>query len=179
MPAPKYHPAEIEHILKSLTILVDTREQDTPRARARYKQFGCEYERKALKFGDYSAQLTGLDGETINLENTVSVERKMNLDELCNCFCQGRERFRREFERARTAGAAVYLVIENDNLDNAYNGAYRSRMNPNALTASFFSWCIEFNIIPVFISEKRSGKVIRDILYREARWWLEKQEVTE
>ena len=178
MPA-KYHPTEIEHILRSFTILVDTREQDTPRARARYKQFGCEYERKALRFGDYSARLTGLEGEEISLENVICVERKMDLGELCSCFCQGRERFRREFERAKNAGAVVYLLIENDSLDAAYKGSYRSRMHPNALTASIFSWCIEFEIVPLFISSERSGQLIHDILYREARWWLEKQEVAE
>lgn len=175
----KYHPCEIERILRSMVILVDTREQDTARARKRYKQFGCEFERKALKFGDYSARLTGLDGEGINLEGVVCVERKMDLDELCNCFCQGRERFHREFERALAAGAHVYLLIENDNLDNAYAGAYRSRMNPKALTASILAWSIEFGIIPLFISADRSGQLTRDILYREARAYLERQEATE
>lgn len=176
MSAPKYHPAEIDRILKSLVVLVDTREQPTARAGRRYAQFGCEHERKALKFGDYSARLTGLDGEEISLEKVVSIERKMDLGELCSCFCHGRERFRREFERAQTAGAHVYLLIENDSLDIAYKGAYRSRMNPRALTASIFSWCIEFGIVPLFISTERSGQLIHDILYREARWWLEKQE---
>lgn len=179
MPVKKYHPVEIDRILKTLVILVDTREQDTERARKRYAQFGCEHERKALRFGDYSARLTGLEGEEISLENVVSVERKMDLDELCGCFCHGRERFRREFERALTAGAHVYLLIENDSLDAAYKGAYRSRMNPRALTASILSWCIEFGIMPLFISSERSGRLIRDILYREARRWLEQQEVAE
>lgn len=178
MPA-KYHPAEIEHILKSLTILVDTREQPTLRASERYAQFGCEFERRALRFGDYSARLTGIDGEEISLESVICIERKMDLGELCNCFCRGRERFRREFERAKNAGAVVYLLIENDSLDAAYEGTYRSKMHPNSLTASIFSWCIEFEIVPLFISSKRSGKLIHDILYREARWWLEKQEVEE
>lgn len=179
MPAKKYHPSEIDRILKTLVILVDTREQPTERARKRYAQFGCEHERRTLKFGDYSARLTGLEGEEISLENVASVERKMDLGELCGCFCHSRERFRREFERAQTAGAHVYLLIENDDLDDAYKGAYRSKMTPRALTASIFSWCIEFGIIPLFISDWYSGRLIRDILYREARWWLEQQEVEE
>ena len=177
--AAKYHPVEVDRILKTMVILVDTREQQTARAESRYRQFGCEYERDTLKFGDYSARLTGLNGEEISLKNIVCIERKMDLDELCGCFCHGRERFRKEFERAQEAGAAVYLLIENDSLDTAYRGSYRSRMNPRALTASIFSWCIEFGITPLFISSNNSGRLIHDILYREARWWLEQQEVEE
>ena len=175
----KYHPSEIEAILRSLVVLVDTREQDTARARRRYESFGIPFERKALKFGDYSAKMKTANGEEISLENAVAIERKMNLDELCNCFCQGRERFKREFQRATAAGAHIYLLIENDSLDNAYSGRYRSRMNPKSLTASIFAWCIEFNIVPMFISAERSGQVIHDILYREAKWFLESEVMTE
>lgn len=177
----KYHPCEIERILRSMVILVDTREQDTARARIRYEQFGCEIERKALKFGDYSARLTGLEGEEINLENVVCVERKMDLDELCGCFCnnkecKNRDRFEREFERCRDSGAHMHLLIENDSLDNAYAGCYRSRMLPKALMASLLSWCIKYRFTPHFISSQRSGLLIHDILYREARAYLEEQE---
>ena len=175
----KYHPCEIEKILRTMVILVDTREQNTPKAKKRYSQFGCEVERKALKFGDYSARLTGLDGEEINLESIVCIERKMGLDELCSCFCHGRERFRREFERALNVNAKVYLLIENDTLDDAYAGAYRSKMSANSLTASILAWSIEFGIMPYFISSQRSGKLIHDILYREAKAYLERQEVLE
>lgn len=169
----KYNPCEIEKMLKSLAVLVDTREQDTARARERYLQFGVPFQRKALKFGDYSAELKGLDGEIINLESVVCVERKMSIDELCGCFCQSRERFRREFERALDAGAHVYLLVENGTLNDVYHSRYRSRMNANALAASILAWSIEFSIVPLFISADISGKLIHDILYREARWYLE------
>ena len=180
----KYHPCEIEHILRTLCILVDTREQDTVRARKRYGQFGCEFERKALKFGDYSARLTGLDGEEISLENIACIERKMDLGELCGCFCGDEEcghrgRFKRELERCAAAGAHMHLLIENDNLDNAYAGCYRSRMHPKALLGTLDSWCIKYRFTPHYISEERSGERIRDILYREARAYLEKQEMEE
>lgn len=176
MRVPKYHPCEIDRMLKSLVVLVDTREQPTERAKKRYEQFGCAYERKALKFGDYSAIITDIEGNEVSFENVAVVERKMNLDELCNCFCQGRKRFRKEFEKALNAHAHVYLLIENNSLDDAYNGTYRSKMTANSLTASIYAWCIEFEIVPLFISEKLSGKAIKDILYREAKWYLEKQE---
>ena len=177
--AAKYHPCEIEQILRTLVVLVDTREQCTARARRRYEAFGVPYERAALNFGDYSAKLTGLAGEEIDLRSIAVIERKMNLDELCSCFCHGRERFRREFQRATGAGAKVYLLIEDDSLDRAYAGAYCSRMLPQSLTASIFAWSIEFGIIPLFISHDRTGKLIHDIMHREARWYLENLEAAD
>lgn len=169
----KYHPSEIERILRTLVVLVDTREQDTARARERYESFGLPFERQTLKFGDYSAKLTGLEGEEISLENIVSIERKMSIDELCGCFCQSRERFRREFERALDAGAHVYLLIENGSMTDVYKGRYGSRMNSHALASSILSWSLEFGMTPLFISQTESGRLIHDILYREARWYLE------
>lgn len=172
----KYHPCEIERVLSSLCVLVDTREQDTLRARRRYKNIGIPYKRQTLKFGDYSAEMTDISGNIITLENVVVIERKMNLDELANCFCRGRERFRKEFEKAKNSGARVYLIIENDSLDDAYNHTYRSQMTPQSLIMSILAWAIEFGITPYFISAANSGKLIHDILYREAKNYLEQVE---
>lgn len=42
---------EVENCLRSMEVLVDTREQDTERARERYNRFPCEYVRQALSYG--------------------------------------------------------------------------------------------------------------------------------
>ena len=90
-------PREIETALGGMVVLVDTREQDTPRLRARLKEINCPYERHKLDFGDYSAKLpVGDDWIYLN----VAIERKMDFDELAQCFCKGRARFAREFDRA-------------------------------------------------------------------------------
>lgn len=39
------HPVEQKSVLDSMVILVDTREQDTPRLRLRLKKMECPYER--------------------------------------------------------------------------------------------------------------------------------------
>ena len=108
--------------LDSMVILVDTREQDTPSLRRRLELMNCPWERQKLDFGDYSAKCRLPDGEWLDLSPKVAVERKMSFDELCACFCRGRQRFTREFERAREAGAAVYLLIENASWENALAG---------------------------------------------------------
>lgn len=167
------NPFEVSRALKNLTLIVDTREQDTDRLRRRIRQTGLSFVRQKLDFGDYSAKTTLDNGTEFDISSSVSIERKMNLDELCNCYCKGRKRFTREFERAKSAGAKVYLLIENANWEKAYNGSYRSKMSPQALTASLFAWLARYNCQIVFCKEETSGKIIREILYREMKERLE------
>lgn len=159
---------EVEAALQTMTVLVDTREQDTFRARKRLRDLGCPYERKALSFGDYSVKCDRLE-----LSGLVAVERKMDLDELCNCYCKDRPRFAREFERAREAGAKLYLLVENADWEKIYSGAYRSRMRPSALVASALAWLARYNCQILFCAPSTSGKLIHDVLYRELKQRLE------
>lgn len=167
------NPFEVSRALKNLTLIVDTREQDTDRLRRRIRQTGLSFVRQRLDFGDYSAKTTLDNGTEFDISSSVSIERKMNLDELCACYCKGRKRFTREFERAKSAGAKVYLLIENANWEKAYNGSYRSKMSPQALTASLFAWLARYNCQIIFCKEETSGKIIREILYREMKERLE------
>lgn len=169
------NPFEVSRALKNLTLIVDTREQDTDRLRRRIRQTGLSFVRQKLDFGDYSAKTTLDNGTEFDISSSVSIERKMNLDELCACYCKGRKRFTREFERAKSAGAKVYLLIENANWEKAYSGSYRSKMSPQALTASLFAWLARYNCQIIFCKEETSGKIIREILYREMKERLESE----
>ena len=164
-------PHEIEEALKGMVVLVDTREQDTARLRVRLKDMKCEHERCKLDFGDYSAKVP-VNGEWLTLN--VAIERKMDLDELAQCYCNGRKRFEREFERAQTAGAKIYLLIENATWEDAYTGNYRSKMAPQALIASILAWLSRYRCQVIFCRQRTSGRLIYDILYREAREHLER-----
>lgn len=163
----------VETALHSMTILVDTREQDTIRARKRLRDMGCRYERQALPFGDYSAKCELPTGETIGLTGAVAIERKMDFDELCNCYCKDRPRFVREFDRATQAGARLYLLVENADWEKAYKGEYRSKMTPSALVASMLAWQVRYNCPILFCAPSTSGKLIYDVLYREMKKRLE------
>lgn len=162
------HPVEVRAALDGMVCLVDTREQDTVRARKRLADIGLPIERSALPFGDYSARCPVLD-----LRDAVSIERKMSLDEIAHCYCQDRGRFEREFERARAAGAKVYLLIEDGSWEKAYAGAYRSKMQPQALIASMTAWLARYHCQVIFCKEQTSGRLIHDILYREMKERLE------
>lgn len=162
------NPFEVNAALKSMVILWDTREQQTPRARKRLEQIQVPIERVALSFGDYSAKCNALD-----LRDSVAIERKMDLTELAHCYCQDRERFTREFERAKESGAKLYLLIENGSLDDAYSGHYRARVHPASLTASILAWLARYDCQILFCNANNTGKVVHDVLYRELKERLE------
>ena len=167
------NPFDLTDALDGMVCLVDTREQDTPRLRARLRQMECPHERVKLDFGDYSARFPLPDGEWFSLEGKVSVERKMSLDELCHCFCQDRERFAREFERARAAGAKLYLLVEDATWEHIYAGKYRSKMRETALVASVLAYLARYDCQVIFCRSATSGRLIRDILYREGKERME------
>ncbi|MBO5489183.1 MAG: ERCC4 domain-containing protein [Eubacterium sp.] len=169
---------EQKKVLESFEILVDTREQDTERARKRYESFGVPSQRAVLNYGDYTYNATLPDGSRIyDISKTICpacvVERKMNLDELAGCYTRGRQRFQKEFERAQEHGSRIYLLCENASWENLLNGKYKSRMQANAFAASTLAWMIRYNMNVIFCKEETSGRLIKEILYRDLKERLE------
>lgn len=164
----KYSDYEIEKALEEITIIADTREQDTEAFRRRFKAVELPVIRRKLDFGDYSA-IVNINGEEFSLENQVVIERKMSVDELCMCFGKERQRFQREFQRAKEAGARIYLIVENGTWENVFAGRYRSRLNAEALTASLAAWSARYNLIPMFCKPETSGRLIALLLKYELR----------
>jgi len=168
----KYTKFEIDRMIGSMVILVDTREQATHKFIRRTEGFGYPFERKCLPYGDYSVRFVDLSGESVSLENIVSIERKMSADEVCMGFTKERIRFEREFERAKADGAKIYLLIENENWEKIITGKYKSKLNPKALKASLIAWTARYNMHIFYCKEETTGSMIRDILYYELKEYL-------
>lgn len=162
------HPVEVKAALESVVLLLDTREQDTPRLRERLRKIGWPVERHKLEFGDYSVKC-----DRLSLANFVTVERKMSIDELCNCYCKDRGRFEREFERAKAAGAKIILMVEGATWEDIYGGKYRSKMKPQSLVASICAWLARYDCQVIFCKPETTGQLIKDLLYRELKERLE------
>ena len=165
----KYSPVEIEKMLDSIQIIVDTREHVNDSLKKRMEGFGRPSVRKALSYGDYSAQYSLPDGEMQTLENSVVIERKYGISEICTNFTQGRERFKREFEKAISDGAKIHIIIENATWEDIYAGRYRSKLNPTSLVASILAWCSRYNITLHFCRSESTGRLIADILHYSLR----------
>lgn len=169
---------QIESCLKSMQIVVDTREQPSKRAEERYNAFSAPYKRQALGYGDYTYNFRLPSGEWLfNSEETIKghavIERKQDLMELSQCFCQSRSRFEREFERAKECSAAIYLLVEDATWENLINGKYATKFNPKAFFASITAWMVRYDIKIIFCKSETSGKLINEILYRELKERLE------
>lgn len=169
---------DVEEILKTFRIVVDTREQATPKANHRYKSFGVPYERGTLRYGDYSANITVNDVPLYSVDSPIFskciVERKMSLDELAICFTSGRDRFEREFRRAQENGARIYMIVENGSYEKIQRHDYKSRFHPNAFLASLAAWVVRYNINLTFCQSMTSGMLIKEFLYRDIKERLEK-----
>lgn len=168
------HPVDIQNALDAALVICDTREQPTPRLKARLKQIGMPVKRKALLFGDYTIECPLPNGEVFDLSDKCAIERKESANELCNCFTHDRARFEREFERAKAANARLYLLVENTTLEMLYGGHYRSKVVPQAVIASLFAWIARYDCRLIMCREQTGGLVIRDILIREAKERLTK-----
>ncbi len=168
---------QVNEILESFRIIIDTREHTTPKASERYKSFGVPVERATLDYGDYCANITLPSGplhDTVTrIQPACVIERKMSLDELAQCFTRSRERFQREFERAANAGARIYLLVEGGSWEAIQNHRYKSRFNPAAMQASLIAWTVRYNMVPVFCKAGTSGSIIKEILYRDIKQRLE------
>lgn len=111
--------------------------------------------------------------QTQGFSRPVSIERKADLAELSQCFCQSRQRFEREFERALKNHADMYLLVEDATWENIINGKYATHYNPKAYFASITAWQARYGIKTIFCKSETSGKIIKEILYRELKERLE------
>ena len=160
------HPTEIEEALKGIVYIYDTREQPTPALKERLKYLE-RVERAKLDAGDYGAKIPMPDGSWFQVP--CGIERKMSATELAGCYCQQRKRFTAEFERAQKANIKLYLLVEGESWESIYSGAYRSQMKPQSLVASILAWLARYNCQIIFCNKHTTGKLIRDVLYREGR----------
>lgn len=164
-----------------MELLIDTREQPTPKAVQRFNCFGVPYSRTTLSYGDYAANFTMLDGSKLyDVSETINpicmIERKMSLDELAQCFTHSRDRFEREFQRAIDQGAFIHLICEQASYEMIEGHKYNSKFPPKAFLASITAWERRYNIHFHFCSSLETGHLIKEFLYRDMKERLEKGE---
>lgn len=170
-----------KEVLKSFSVIADTREQQTAKAKRRYESMGVPVERATLDYGDYTFNAVLPSGKQIydineRIAPVISIERKESLDELAQCFTRSRDRFRREFQRAADHNARIFLICENASMEKLLGGRYRSRFNENAFFGSVTAYMVRYNLGLLFCKEDTSGRLIKEILYRDLKERLERGE---
>lgn len=159
-----YTDKEILEKLKKIEIVHDTREQSNNHIINFFDKHEIPHIARKLDVGDYSVQL---DGNTF--ERRIAIERKHNLDEICSNLTLDRDRFEREFLRAKAYDTKVYLIIENASWNDVCLQNYRSKITTKSLKASLLSWQARFNITLLFCNQDETAELIYYILYYHVR----------
>lgn len=151
-------------------IIVDSREK--PKAIGRilkhFEDKGVEYEVSKLLFGDYM---------DFNRPGIV-VDRKQNVAELAkNCTVE-HERFKREMEKARKAGATLVILVEQNRYNDRGKWIHINGIEDLLLWSSphtvvtgekvyrvLASWAAKWPIRVEFCDKRQTGRRIVEILY--------------
>lgn len=165
----------MQALLKSITIVVDTREQANLHITDYFDKCDILYIERALKFADYSFICPAMPEigliEPASFEQRIVIERKSGLIELSGCLAQSRERFERELEKARVAGTKLILLVENGNYEKILKHEYRTDLNEKSYIASLFSFQARYNVEIQFIPSKMAGWFI----YNTFRYFLREE----
>lgn len=162
-----YTDSEQKQLLKSLVILIDTRENVNDHITGYFDKKGIAFKTQKLDSGDYSVMLPAAPGLGIMrdtyFDKQIIIERKVDLTELSSNLAQYRERFESEFYRV--PGCRKYLLIESGSYSNVFDGKYNTGLNSAAFMASLLTFQCRFGINVSFVSKEHSGKFIHALCY--------------
>lgn len=168
----KYTDKEIGELLKTITILVDTREQKNEHITQYFDSKGISYRANKQDTGDYAVMLPKNEelGIHRNIFFPVAVERKNSVDELAQTI---KERDRFENELIRSQKITFLLMVEDPNgYENLILGNYQSQYEPKALLGSLKSFEARYGFTTVFIPKKASGNYLYHHFYYQVRNYL-------
>lgn len=164
-----YTEDQLKKMLANFIILIDTREQKNQHITDMFDKYEIKWTKQKLDFGDYSVMLPKCTEFGINedLYFKVVIERKNSLNELGSNISTNRERFKREFQRAK--GNNIILMIEDNTYADIVKNNYDNKITPNSYLALLHSLSAEFNLPYVFIGKDVSFVYIYKTLYYHVR----------
>lgn len=146
--------------MKSLTVLVDTREKKNKHITDFFDKRGLPYIHRALERGDYSFMIP--QNEALNIprdvyfDHDVVIERKASLEELSGNFTKGRDRFEKEMSLAPTTKV---LLIENANYHDIVSGNYNTQYNKSSFIGTLHSFWFKYNMPVFFMPDSRYSPI--------------------
>ena len=164
----RYTDTELKKILKSITVIVDTREQENSHITEWFDSKEIPYIKRALPQMDYSFFLPANPElgilKDIWFNKEIAIERKASLTELANNFTNERDRFEKEMTLAKAK--KKYLLIENSNYQDILNGNYRSQYSSKSFGGTIHSFEHRYDLRIMYMPDKgRSGQWIYNTFY--------------
>jgi len=169
-----YNDAETKALLKSLTMIVDSREQKNQHILRYFTEKNIPYRVQKLDYGDYAAIIPkneefGIFRDIYLLDN-VAIERKATLDELAQNLTHGRTQIENEFLRSR--GSKLYLMVEDATWQDIEAKKYRADYSPSAYMGTLRAFEARYDIRLSFTLSANSGSFIHSVLFYHAREFL-------
>lgn len=170
----KYTDKEIKELLKSIIILVDSRENANSHILKWFDEKKISYKIEKLEFCDYSFLLPANSELGFNRDlyfaDKISIERKGSLEEISGNFTTDRLRFESEFIRSK---GKVHLLIENASYEDIITHNYKTEYNPSAFIGGLHSFADRYNFSINFIKDnKYSAQFIYYTFYYFCRNYL-------
>lgn len=156
-----YTEKEINKIINSMVILIDTRDKQISHIIMYLKHNNINYERYTLEFADYSFKIPknidlGIE-EDLYFYNEIAIERKASAEEISNNFSNCRDRFKREFEKGNNK---IRVMIENTTYSDISNHNYDTKFSEKSFIGSLHSFQESYNAPFIFIDKNHSGEYI-------------------
>ena len=139
----KYTKREQDEILRSMVIIIDSREKTGKNLHitSLFDSQSIKYKVDKLDFADYTFIIPANEDldikEDILFHNLVSIERKSGINEVCLNITTGRKRFQAEYERHK---GLMILMIEEDRYKDICENNYRSKISNKSLLGTLHKW---------------------------------------
>lgn len=169
-----YTDKEINNILKTLTIVIDTREKQNQHIRDYLVQKDVPVKIQKLNHGDYSCMVPKNEELGISRDIYLNsfIERKNGVDEITgNLQKDTQQAFINELIRAQES-KFVLFVEEPDFDEKIAKGMYRSRYDPKALKGRLESLKAKYNFEIVPMSKNMIGHNIYHRFYYQTKYYL-------
>ncbi len=159
----KYTDKEVDALVKSIVVLVDTREKVNDNITGYFDKTKILYKKKSLNYGDYSFYIPQNNELAIPrdlyFDKRIIVERKGSLEELSGNLTKERDRLEKELS---LAPKTKVLIIENASYVDMVTGKYNTQYNNKSYWASIHSFWHKYNIPIIFMPDNNyTGFFIR------------------
>lgn len=151
-----------------MIILVDSRDKSNQMILDEFDKQGIKYKKKSLKTGDYSFAIEecpelGFPYE-MQFVDELTIERKNSLDELAANLANKTddERIFKELNRMINI-ERVYLLVENNKIDDIFDHTYRSEYNPDSFIRTLLTWQSRNGMHIYFVKKENMARMIYEL----------------